>query len=84
MFRTELARVAPALRDVAWPMSGASRWSQVPDSAPGSLAPPSPSSSARAVADADASGQRIVATSRQLADELDDIPWSDCRVSRTG
>jgi serine/threonine protein kinase len=45
MFRTELARVAPSLRDLAWPLSGASRWSASPiaddfDLPPASVPPP--------------------------------------------
>jgi len=31
MMRTELSRVAPLLREVQWPLSGASRWSAAPD-----------------------------------------------------
>ncbi|CAN5862131.1 hypothetical protein BH11MYX4_BH11MYX4_27700 [soil metagenome] len=46
MMRTELARVAASLREVTWPMSGASRWSAAPDSSPdASGARPIPSES---------------------------------------
>ena len=94
MFRTELARVAPALRDVAWPMSGASRWSSVPD-APASQRPssiPAPPSSDSLMSDPDASGARPLPSSRfvdmsfepSASMDGDDIPWSDCRVARAG
>lgn len=109
MFRTELSRLAPSLNDAPWPLSGASRWSAMPESGPGTLggAPsgpgraaspsvPSPPSSGHAVTkdratpsersmgDPDASGARPVLR-RGVIDELDDeMPWSDCRVSRTG
>jgi serine/threonine protein kinase len=107
MFRTELARVAPSLKDIEWPLSGASRWSTPSESLPSSIppastppasapnafaaaAPPAPSSSSRAVDDPDASGARAVPTSGRIdtvaqdADDLDDMPWSDYRASRTG
>jgi serine/threonine protein kinase len=77
MLRTELARVAPSLREVEWPMSGASRWSTPADVAPpSSPAPIGPPSSRRLMdSDPDASGQRQISS-----DDLDDIPWSDCRA----
>jgi serine/threonine protein kinase len=95
MFRTELARVAPALRDVAWPMSGASRWSAPPDSDPSCIPPssvPAPPSSGTALSDPDASGARPVPTNRAFERAaaaafdaaFDDMPWSDCRAARTG
>ena len=98
MFRTELARVAPALRDVAWPISGASRWSTVPDAppdAPSSVPPssiPAPPSSDSLLSDPDASGARPLPSGRvvDMAFELtasvsaDEMPWSDCRVARAG
>jgi serine/threonine protein kinase len=84
MFRTELARVAPMLRDVQWPMSGASRWSTTPidAGAASSPAPPpsSPPSSRRMIDDPDASGARSLARTEL---DLDDLPWSDYRY-RTG
>ena len=81
MMRTELSRVAAALRDEEWPISGASRWSLPPESARSS-APPNASSTASGSVpsgelDADASGPRSIPT-------MSDMPWSDCRVSRTG
>jgi serine/threonine protein kinase len=94
MLRTELSRVAQSLQTVTWPMSGASRWSAGPDSAPGSIPPAAPSEppfSGRNVDDADASGARPMPSSRRLADvddHADDLPWSDYRGSasrsRTG
>jgi serine/threonine protein kinase len=96
MFRTELARVAPALRDVAWPMSGASRWSAAPaESDPASLPPssvPAPPSSQSAMTDPEASGARPIPTNRAFERAataafeaaFDDMPWSDCRAARTG
>ena len=71
MMRTELSRVVPLLREVAWPLSGASRWSGVPqdfddafppESPPDSVPPPPPSSprSSRDVNDPDASGPRSI------------------------
>jgi serine/threonine protein kinase len=111
MFRTELARVAPSLRDAAWPLSGASRWSSPPESSPGSippasLAPAAPLSSERlsergreraseraserVVDDPDASGARPLPVSRAAVegaaevDGDDEMPWSDCRGTRTG
>lgn len=65
MFRTELARVAPSIKDLAWPLSGASRWTGPPGSnpdldatSPGSIPPPP--SMPRDVSDPDASGARPV------------------------
>jgi len=72
MLRTELARVAPALRDVAWPLASESRWSSVPAPPPGfepgfEDAPTTvaPVSSPRGVDDPDASGQRVVLRDRE-------------------
>lgn len=130
MMRTELARVAASLRDVAWPMSGASRWSAADSLPPASVFPPAdadasappssrpsvppPSSrpnawpsaptapaSSRAVVssggrggrgpdamdDPDASGARPLPSRRVVTDvaaaDADEMPWADCRASRT-
>jgi hypothetical protein len=73
MFRTELARVAPALRDEAWPLAVASRGPaperRAPSSAPGAVALPDN--------DADASGSRPIPS-------VDELPWADYRAALTG
>ncbi|MEA2747132.1 MAG: eukaryotic-like serine/threonine-protein kinase [Myxococcales bacterium] len=90
MMRTELARVAPLLREAQWPLSGASRWSSVPTdgdvSVPPASVPPSSAPSSRDLDDPDASGARpLPAVGRfDLESAFDDIPWSDCRASNTG
>ncbi len=72
MMRTELSRVAAALRAEEWPISGASRWSAGPDSAPPSAPVSTPS-----LRDPEISGARPIPV-------MDEMPWSDCRTSRTG
>jgi serine/threonine protein kinase len=89
MMRTELSRVALSLADAAWPLASGSRTSTPSEGAPVCVAPssvPLPPSSERLVDDPDASGARPLPTSRAVhtLEADDEMPWSDCRVSRTG
>jgi serine/threonine protein kinase len=81
MLRSELERVAPSLREAAWPLSGASRWSGSPESSPSSFPPPF-SGATGADDDSDASGTRL-RTDEAFA-SADEVPWSDGRRSRLG